>query len=117
MPTYGPADAPVYLYAIPEEERAHRSVLQSDICVIDDKLYLIRGCIEIPVDGAIEPFICGSFVDVSQVRKLRGISWHCLATADACSHRLVLAASAAGTSTGASHKQKRRLPEGKRRSV
>src|SRR5829696_4206764 len=47
MPTFG-ADAPLYLYGIPEEERQQRCVLQSDTCVIDDKLFFVRGCIEIP---------------------------------------------------------------------
>jgi len=64
MPTFA-ADAPLYLYGIPEEERKHRCVLQSDTCVIDDKLFFIRGCIEIPVDGASEPFIWGVWVSLS----------------------------------------------------
>jgi len=56
MPTFA-ADAPLYLYGIPEEERERRCVLQADTCVIDGKLFFIRGCIEIPVDGANEAFI------------------------------------------------------------
>ena len=58
MPTFG-ADAPLYLYGIPEEERQRRCVLHSDTCVIDDKLFFVRGCIEIPVSGTSEPFIWG----------------------------------------------------------
>jgi len=59
MPTFA-THAPLYLYGIPEEEREHRCVLQSDTCVIDGKLFFIRGCIEIPVDGANEPYIWGA---------------------------------------------------------
>jgi hypothetical protein len=55
-------------YGIPEDEREHRCVLQSDTCVIDDKLFFVRGCIEIPVDGANEPFIWR--VGVSQCAEL-----------------------------------------------
>jgi hypothetical protein len=54
MPTFA-ADAPLYLYGIAEQERAKRCVLHSDTCVIDDKLFFVRGCIEIPVDGVKEP--------------------------------------------------------------
>lgn len=64
MPTYA-ADAPLFLYGIPEEERKHRCVLQSDTCVVDDRLYFVRGCIEIPVDGANEPFVWGVWVSLS----------------------------------------------------
>jgi hypothetical protein len=64
MPTFA-ADAPLYLYGIAEQERAKRCVLHSDTCVIDDKLFFVRGCIEIPVDGVKEPFIRGVRVSVS----------------------------------------------------
>jgi hypothetical protein len=60
MPTFA-TDAQLDLYAIPEEEREQRFVLQSDTCVIDDKLFFVRGCIEIPVDGANEPFIWSGY--------------------------------------------------------
>jgi hypothetical protein len=63
MPTFA-ADAPLYFYRIPEEEREARCVLQSDTCVIDGKLFFVRGCIEIPVDGANEPFIWGAWVSL-----------------------------------------------------
>jgi hypothetical protein len=64
MPTFA-ADAPLHLYAIPEDEREQRCVLQSDTCVIDDKLFFVRGCIEIRVDGANEPFVWGVWVSLS----------------------------------------------------
>ena len=64
MPTFG-ADAPLYLYGIPEEERQRRCVLKSDTCVIDDKLFFVRGCIEIPVSGTSEPFIWGVWASLS----------------------------------------------------
>jgi hypothetical protein len=64
MPTFA-ADAPLYLYGIPEEERERRCVLQADTCVIDGKLFFIRGCIEILVDWANEAFIWGAWISLS----------------------------------------------------
>jgi len=64
MPSFA-ANAPLYFYGIPEDEREHRCVLQSDTCVIDDTLFFVRGCIEIPVDRASEPFVWGVWVSLS----------------------------------------------------
>jgi len=64
MPTFA-NDAPLYLYGIPEHERASRCDLTSDTCVIDSKLFFVRGCIEIPVEHTSEPFIYGVWVSLS----------------------------------------------------
>ena len=65
IPTFG-ADAPAIYYWIATEERAKRVVLDTDTCVIDNERFLIRGCLEIPVDNESDPFIWGVWVDVSQ---------------------------------------------------
>ena len=51
---------------IPQEERASRIRLSSDACVIDDKWFFVRGCLEIPVHDYEEPFSWGVWCSVSQ---------------------------------------------------
>ena len=65
MPHLG-AEAPLYVYAIPEEERGERVQLTSDTCIIDDRFFFVRGVIEIPVAGADEPFGWGVWVSLSR---------------------------------------------------
>ena len=65
MPTFG-SPLPLSYYAIPEAERATRCVAGSDDCVIDEKFYFVRGCIEIPVHGEEAPFVWGVWVSLSQ---------------------------------------------------
>ena len=64
MPGFGAA-APLSYYAIPETERASRCKLGSDNCIIDNKSFFVRGCLEIPVHGADEPLIWGVWVSLS----------------------------------------------------
>jgi hypothetical protein len=49
-------DAPLPWYSIPEAERATRGELTSDACVIDDKQFFIRGCLDLPVHDGPRPF-------------------------------------------------------------
>ncbi len=65
MPGFG-ADAPLSYYVIPEEQRSSRCVLGSDDCIIDDRWYFVRGCIEIPVHGESETFSWGVWVSLSE---------------------------------------------------
>lgn len=65
MPSFV-ADKPLSYYDVPEEERAERCDFGSDDCVIDEKWFFVRGCIEIPVHGEKEPFIWGVWVSLSQ---------------------------------------------------
>lgn len=58
--------APDPWFAIPEAERNKRALLGSDQCVIDDRQFFIRGCLEIPVLGLSEPFDWGVWVSLSQ---------------------------------------------------
>lgn len=66
MPTFG-AHAPLSYYEVPEEERGKRCCLGTDDCVIDEKWFFVRGCIEIPVHEEAEPFIWGVWVSLSEV--------------------------------------------------
>jgi hypothetical protein len=65
MPSFGAA-APLSYYVVPEEEREARCDLGSDDCVIDEELFFVRGCIEIPVRGEAEPFSWGVWVSLSE---------------------------------------------------
>jgi hypothetical protein len=65
MPTFG-ADAPLYFYSIPEDEREARCTLTSDTCVVDQEHFFVRSCLEIAVAGADEPFVWGVWVSLSK---------------------------------------------------
>lgn len=64
-PTFG-FRFPIDYLDVPEPEREARVFLTEDTCVIDDKRFYVRGCLEISVDGACEPFIWGVWVAVSE---------------------------------------------------
>jgi hypothetical protein len=59
------AAAPLSYYAVPIAERGTRCQLEPDTCVIDGSHYFVRGCLEVPVIGAQEPFSWGVWVSVS----------------------------------------------------
>ena len=59
------ADAPLYYYSIPENERAERCELTSDTCVVDSEFYFLRVNLPIPVHGLDEPFSWGVWISVS----------------------------------------------------
>ncbi|TYR78930.1 DUF2199 domain-containing protein [Priestia megaterium] len=63
--SYG-SEAPVHYYDIPETERKERVELTSDLCVIDEEHYFIRGCIEIPVLHSNEIFSWDVWVSLSE---------------------------------------------------
>lgn len=65
MPTFG-ADEPLSYRLVPEAERAARCSLGSDECVIDAKLFFVRGCLDVPVHGHDEPFSWGVWVSLSE---------------------------------------------------
>ena len=65
VPTYG-FEAPVYYYAVPENERATRCSLGTDDCVIDGEHFFVRGSLEIPVHGESETFSWGVWVSLSR---------------------------------------------------
>ena len=65
MPSFS-WDYPVQHLLIPEREREGRIHLSSDACVIDEKWFFVRGCLEIPVRGQEEPVSWGVWCSVSQ---------------------------------------------------
>ena len=65
MPGFG-ASAPLSYYAIPENQRSERCELRSDDCIIDEKWFFVRGCLEIPVLNEDEPVIWGVWVSLSE---------------------------------------------------
>jgi hypothetical protein len=65
MPTFG-VDHPLTYHGVPEGERERRCSLGSDDCVIDETWFFVRGCLEIPVHGAADPFVWGVWVSLSR---------------------------------------------------
>jgi hypothetical protein len=63
--------APHNWFGIPDEERANRVKLTSDICIIDDEERYVRGCLEIPVHGLADAFVYGVWVSISERSLLR----------------------------------------------
>jgi hypothetical protein len=65
------SQAPIYYYGIPEKERANRIKLTDDTCILDSKDFFVKGCLEIPVEGADEPFVFSSWISLSERSFLR----------------------------------------------
>lgn len=63
-PSFGYEKPPAY-FAIPEAERADRIKIDADTCEINDDEFYIRALLEIPVEGADEPFSWGAWVSQS----------------------------------------------------
>jgi len=59
-------DAPRYYYQIAPEERARRCKLTEDLCVVEDKHYFIRGCLEIPIVDVPARFVWGVWTSLSK---------------------------------------------------
>lgn len=53
---------PIEVLDIPEDDRAKRVWLDPDICVIDDRLFFVRGLLDIPIHGVVEPLSWGLWV-------------------------------------------------------
>src|SRR3546814_8927022 len=65
IPTFG-ADMPSIAQWISAADRPSRVDLGTDDCVVDGERFLVRGCLEIPVQGEADPFVWGVWVDLSQ---------------------------------------------------
>jgi hypothetical protein len=65
IPTFG-WDYPISYLDVPEEKRDEEVFLTEDLCVIADKWFFVRGCIEIPVIGYEDLFISGVWVSLSE---------------------------------------------------
>lgn len=58
--------APDNWFGLPEAERNTRAKLDSDLCVIDEREFYVRGCVELPVVDSSEIFIWGVWISVSE---------------------------------------------------
>jgi hypothetical protein len=66
LPLHYGAAAPAVYYMIPEAERAERTLLSSDQCVIDDEYFFVVGNIDIPIIGHDEMFSWDVWVSLSR---------------------------------------------------
>jgi len=57
LPRSFAADFPDVYANMKREERDVRTIIGSDQCIVDQKWFFIRGCLEIPVPGSTEPFL------------------------------------------------------------
>ena len=53
-------------FGIPESERVSRAVLDSDLCIIDQQHYFIKGRICIPIQDYPEPFVWLAWASLSK---------------------------------------------------
>ncbi|TXI33329.1 MAG: DUF2199 domain-containing protein [Aquipseudomonas alcaligenes] len=65
IPTFG-WKYPISYLDVPKERREKDVFLTEDLCVIADKWFFVRGCLEIPVIGHDDPFIWGVWVSLSE---------------------------------------------------
>lgn len=63
--------APDHWFQIQEDQRQSRAKLTSDVCVIDEKDFFVRGCLEIPIIGHADCFTWGVWVSVSKESFMR----------------------------------------------
>jgi hypothetical protein len=49
-----------------DDERETRGTIGSDTCVIDDKHFFLRGCLEVPIVGGDTPFVWNVWVSLSE---------------------------------------------------
>ena len=60
------AHEPCAYHTIPEEARSTRCYLTTDVCVIDNREFYLRGCLEIPVQDGPRSFAWGVWVSLSE---------------------------------------------------
>ncbi|MEO3416977.1 DUF2199 domain-containing protein [Roseovarius sp. CAU 1744] len=60
-PAFG-YDMPIEVLDIPADERPDRVWLDPDICVIDERLFFVKGLLDIPIHGVKEPLSWGLWV-------------------------------------------------------
>ena len=61
------ADYPDMYAGLSKAERDARAVIGSDQCIIDNTLYFLRGCLEVPIIGSQEVFIWGLWASIVSV--------------------------------------------------
>ncbi|MES2776534.1 MAG: DUF2199 domain-containing protein, partial [Bacteroidota bacterium] len=62
---YG-SEGPLLYFLIPEDQREERCVITSDQCIIDEKHFYIRGCLELTVEDNNDCFQWNLWVEVSR---------------------------------------------------
>lgn len=65
IPTFG-WNYPLSYLDVPENKREEDVYLTEDLCVIAEKWFFVRGCIEIPVIDHEDPFVWGVWVSLSE---------------------------------------------------
>lgn len=60
------ADSPDRYANLKSEDRDLRGVIDTDQCIVDEKWFFVRGCLEIPILGDSEPFLWGLWALVRQ---------------------------------------------------
>lgn len=65
IPSYGSA-VPAQYWQVPPDKIKSDVFLTSDSCVILDKYFFIRGCIEIPIHGQNSPWVLGAWVSLKE---------------------------------------------------
>jgi len=65
IPAYG-ADRPAQYWDVPQEKLEEDVFLTSDSCVIADRFFFIRGCLEVPVDADEGHLEWGVWVSLSE---------------------------------------------------
>ncbi len=75
MPSFG-WDWPVQYLMVAEAERDRRVELDPDYCVIDQRWFFVRGCLDIHVHGHEEPFSWGAWVSLSERSFQRYVEQH-----------------------------------------
>ena len=53
------ADSPDPYANLSSDKRDTRAILTTDHCIIDQKMFFLRGCLEIPIIGHSDPFLWG----------------------------------------------------------
>jgi len=60
------ADFPDMYANMSREDRDARCVIGSDQCIIDQKLFFVRGCLEIPITGSADLFLWGLWASIRE---------------------------------------------------
>ena len=66
-------EAPLPWFSTPEAERYGSSELDRDFCILNEKDFFVRGCVEIPVVDGESPFVWDVWVSLSEVNFDRSI--------------------------------------------
>jgi hypothetical protein len=66
LPRSFAADFPDLYANMKRDERDVRAIIGSDQCIVDQKWFFVRGCLEIPILSSTEPFIWGLWASIRE---------------------------------------------------